>query len=240
MEAMESSHFEAPAPGGQRPQYPGQPDYAPAPEPMLNAPWPVVVLTLGLVAAYAVQSQFPFILVQHAFAFSPALLHQGHVERLVSSVLVHGSWAHALFNAAFGLAFGAPVSRYLGPRFGGAVAFFLFFFLCGVVACLGFAALHWGQQAAMVGASGAVSGMMGGAARLIGGGGDGRPGPLFSKAVTSMGGAWVVINLIMAVAPGVLIPGVGPNASVGWEAHIVGFVAGVLLIGPVGWLAGRR
>jgi membrane associated rhomboid family serine protease len=63
---------------------------------------------------------------------------------------------------------------------------------------------------------------------------------MFSKAVTSMGGAWILINAIMAFAPGALIPGVGAGALVGWEAHLVGFAAGVLLIGPFGRLAGRR
>jgi len=238
MGRMEAAHFEAPAPGGQRPPHPGEPGYRPAPEPMVNAPWPVVVLTLGIVAAYLVQSRFPLVLVEDAFAFSPALMLQGHPERLVSSLFVHGNWSHALFNAAFGLAFGAPVARYLGPKVGGAVAFFLLYVTSGVVACLGFALIHWGQDAALIGASGAVSGLMGAAARLIGG--HGRVGPMFSKAVTSMGGAWVVINIIMALAPGALIPGVGAGAAVGWEAHLVGFAAGVLLIGPFGWLAGRR
>src|SRR5690606_20824652 len=102
---------------------------------------------------------------------------------------------------------------------------------------LGFAALHWGQAAALIGASGAASGLMGAAARLIGGGG--RVGPVFSQSVTGMGLAWLIVNAIMALAPGGLVPGVGQTASVGWEAHLVGFAAGVLLIGPFGRLAPR-
>ncbi|WP_296595958.1 rhomboid family intramembrane serine protease [Phenylobacterium sp.] len=233
---MSTAYFEAPAPGGSRPPHQGEPDFRPAPEPIVNAPWPVVVLTLSIVAAYLVQSRFPLPLVSEAFAFSPALLLQGHAERLVSSLFVHGNWAHALMNAAFILAFGAPVARYYGPRLGGVVAFFLFYLVCGVLACLGFAAVHWGQEAALVGASGAASGLMGGAARLIGG--QGRPGPMFSKAVTGMGTAWIIVNVIMAFTGGALIPGAG-SAGVGWEAHLAGFAAGVLLIGPFGWLAGR-
>jgi membrane associated rhomboid family serine protease len=89
----------------------------------------------------------------------------------------------------------------------------------------------------MVGASGAASGLMGAAARLIGG--QGRVGPVFSQAVTGMGLGWLIINLILAVTGGAFIPGAG-DAGVAWEAHLAGFVAGVLLIGPIGWLAGRR
>jgi membrane associated rhomboid family serine protease len=232
---MDSAHFEAPAPGAPRTPHPGEPSYRPAPEPMVNAPWPVVVTTVSIVVLYFLQTRFPFVV--DALAFSPDMLLKGQYIGLVSSQFLHGGWAHALMNAAFVLAFGAPVARYFGPRAGGALVFFLFYLLCGVLACLGFAALHWGQQAAMVGASGAASGLMGAAARLIGG--HGRPGPLFSQAVTGMGGAWIVINVIMAFTGGALIPGAG-DAGVAWEAHLAGFAVGVLLIGPFGWMAGRR
>lgn len=232
---MQAVFFEAPAPGGSPAPRPGEPGYRQTPEPIVNAPWPVVALTVSIIVLYLVQRGLPFLV--EAFAFSPLRLAEGSLIGLVSSQFLHGSWAHALMNAAFVLAFGAPVGRYLGPNASGVVGFFLFYLTCGVLAALGFAALNWGQDALMVGASGAASGLMGAAARLIGG--RGRPGPLFSQAVTSMGGAWIVINIIMAFAGGALIPGAG-SAGVAWEAHLAGFFAGVLLIGPFGWLAGRR
>ena len=232
---MEAAYFEAPAPGGSRPPHSGEPGDRPAPEPIINAPWSVVAMTVSIIVFYFFQTRFPFIV--ESLAFSPASLLGGRYEGLVTSQFLHGSWAHALMNAAFVLAFGAPVARFLGPRTGGAIAFFSFYLLCGVLACLGFAALHWGQDAPMVGASGAASGLMGAAARLIGG--HGRVGPLFSQAVTGMGAAWIVVNIIMAFTGGALIPGAG-DAGVAWEAHLTGFAAGVLLIAPLGWLAGRR
>jgi membrane associated rhomboid family serine protease len=45
-----------------------------------------------------------------------------------------------------------------------------------------------------------------------------------------MGAAWIVVNLLIAVtgyAPG------AEGASVAWEAHLGGFAAGLLLIGPL-------
>jgi membrane associated rhomboid family serine protease len=204
---------------------------------MVNAPWPVVALTLGLVVAYFVQSRFPLRWVEEGLGFSPLLMMQGHPERLISSMFVHGNWAHALMNAAFCLAFGAPVARLLGRGAGGAAAYFLFFLATGVVSSLGFAATHWNQDVLAIGASGAASGLMGAAARIIGG--QGRVGPMFSPAVLQMGAAWVVINVIMAFTGSLLIPG-GGDAVVGWEAHLAGFAAGVVLIGPFAWLAGRR
>ena len=83
--------------------------------------------------------------------------------------------------------------------------------------------MHPGGTALVVGASGAVSGLMGAAARLIGGGG--RPGPIFSRPVLGMGGGWLAINLLIAVFGGSFLPGAG-SAGVAWEAHIAGFVAG--------------
>lgn len=234
---MNSDHSESHAPEGGRPQTPREPLHRREPEPLVNAPWPVVVLTVGIVGLYLVQTRFSMEAVSDLFGFSPAGLLQGHPDTLLTSQFVHGNWSHALMNAAFILAFGAPVARFFGPRLAGAIDFFLFYLFCGILACLGFAALHWDQNAALIGASGAASGLMGAAARLIGG--QGRVGPIFSRAVTGMGLGWLIINLIMAFAGGLLVPGAG-SASIGWEAHLAGFVAGVLLIGPFGWIADRR
>ncbi len=232
---MDAAYFEAPAPGGSRPPQPGEPGYSPPSEPIINAPWPVAALTVSIVVLYLLQTRFPF--VADALAFSPRGLLEGDYLGLVTHQFLHGNWAHALMNAAFVLAFGAPVARFLGAGASGIVAFLLFYLVCGVLAAVGFAALNWGQAVAMVGASGAASGLMGAAARLIGG--QGRVGPLFSQAVTGMGGAWILINVIMAFTGGLMFPG-GGEAGVAWEAHLVGFAVGVLLIGPFGWLAGRR
>lgn len=227
--------FEASAPGDPRLPQPGEPGYRrPAPEPIVNAPWPVVVLTVGLIALYAVQSRFPG--AADYLGFYPVDLVHNRFAGLITSQFLHGNWAHALMNAGFILAFGAPVSRFFGPSLLGAAGFFLFYLACGALACIGFAALHWGGTDNLIGASGAASGLMGAAARLIGG--HGRVGPVFSRPVMSLGFAWILVNLVMAFAGGLLMG--DPGASVGWEAHLAGFAAGVLLIGPFGWLAGRR
>jgi membrane associated rhomboid family serine protease len=51
-----------------------------------------------------------------------------------------------------------------------------------------------------------------------------------------MGGGWLAVNLIIAVVGGGLLPGAG-SAGVAWEAHLTGFLMGVLLIGPLARLA---
>ena len=171
-----------------------------------------------------------------AYGFSAVALEQGRWPTLLYALFLHGSWPHALMNAAFALAFGTPLARWLGVRPMGALLFYAFYLACGVLASLGFAALHLGSPEPLIGASGAVSGLMGVAARLIGG--QGRMGPVFSRTVIALGGALVVINVLVGVIGSALVPGAG-GAPIAWEAHLFGFAAGVLLGGPLAWLAKR-
>jgi len=235
---MHVARFEAPADGGPHlPPYREQPDRRGTPEPVFNAPWIVLLLTAVLVGGYAIQSRFPLDAVAMDFAFSPALLEEGHWERLFTALFLHGNWPHALMNAGFCLAFGTPVARYFGDRLPGAVLFLGFYLACGALSSLGYAALHAGEQSALVGASGAVSGLMGAAARLIAG--HGRVGPILSRTVLGMGAIWFAINAVIGVLGSGLLPG-AQGAAVAWEAHIAGFAAGVLLMSPIAWIARRR
>ena len=108
--------------------------------------------------------------------------------------------------------------------------------VCGVLSCLAYAAVHLGSPAAVVGASGAVSGLMGAAARLIAG--DGRIGRILSAPVLGMGGAWLAVNLLVGAIGSQFVPGAG-GAGIAWEAHVAGFLAGVLLITPFAWVFRR-
>ncbi len=211
------------------------PEDHPAHEPVFNAPWQAVAVVVLIVGGYALQTRFPVDAVENAYAFAPInLTLPGRWPTVITAIFLHGGWAHAMMNGAFALAFAAPVARLFGPKLEGALLFFSFYFLTGVLANLGYAALHPGGMIPVVGASGAVSGLMGAAARLIGG--EGRPGPLFSRPVLALGGGWVVVNLIFAVIGSSFIPG-GGNAGVAWEAHLAGFAVGVLLIGLFGRMA---
>jgi membrane associated rhomboid family serine protease len=240
MSVMTESRFEETPPRPEPQPRPGGPeptrDERPAREPVFNAPWQAVAVVVLIVGGYALQTLFPADAILGAYAFAPANLVPGRWETLITSIFLHGSWAHAMMNGAFALAFSAPLARLFGPKVEGALLFFTFYVLAGVLANLGYAAVHPGGQALVVGASGAVSGLMGATARMLGG--EGRPGPIFSRPVLGMGAGWLVINLIIAVVGGSFLPGNG-NAGVAWEAHIAGFILGVLLIGPFARLAPR-
>jgi len=212
------------------------PERRPPREPVFNAPGPAIALVVIILGGYALQTRFPMEAVVDAFGFSPQALAQGRWYVLVSALFVHGSWGHAFTNAAFALAFATPVARFFGPRPSGVGVFFVFYLLCGALSSLGYAALHPEQATPLVGASGAVSGLMGAASRLIDG--RGRVGRILSASVLGMGGAWLGVNLLVGLLGGGFVPGAN-GATVAWEAHVAGFFAGVLAIGPFAVLARR-
>jgi len=212
------------------------PEREPAREPVFNAPWPAMALVILILGGYALQTRLSPSLVE-AWVFTPAALNAGEWRGVFTAVFLHGAWLHALTNAAMALAFATPLARYFGDAARGVFAFFAFYLLCGALGNLGFAAVHPGSATGIVGASGAVSGMMGAVARLIGG--RGRLGGLFSSPVIGMGLALLVVNLLIAGLGGAWAPGSG-GAQIAWEAHLAGFLAGLLLVGPFALLAGRR
>ena len=64
----------------------------------------------------------------------------------------------------------------------------------------------------------------------------GRVGPILGPRVISLGLGWLIVNLVMAVTGTLLSMGAG---EIAWEAHLVGFVAGAILIGPFAAWAGN-
>ncbi len=205
-------------------------------EPVLKAPLPALLVALSIPAIYLLQSQVVDTdSLYRNFGLTPYLVEQGDYVGLFSSLILHGNWAHALMNAAFALAFGVPVARLLGERLHHAIAYVLFYIVCGVAANVIYVGLHPGSTTPLIGASGAVSGLMGGAARLINT--RGVLGPVLSRTVFFFGAALVVINLtfgLLGSAPG------SAGMPIAWEAHLAGFFTGLLLIGPWAALFGKR
>jgi len=212
----------------------------PGRQPIFNAPWTVMALVAALVGAHALR-----VLgggsADH-FALTSANLAARRLSGLVTYQFVHASWAHVLVNSAFVLAFGAPVARYLGAGPRGATVFFAFFLFCGAVAAAAYAGMvdaldaaigDGGSAWALVGASGAASGLMGAAARLIQG--RGRPGSLVGRTVLGMTFGWIAVNAVLGISG--LTPGTA-GAPVAWQAHIFGYFCGLLFIGAAGRLAG--
>jgi membrane associated rhomboid family serine protease len=214
---------------------------APAREPAINLPWPVGALILVLVGAHAARVLTGGDIER--FALTSIDMQAGRYTGLITHQFVHGGWIHVLMNAAFVLAFGAPVARYLGGGLRGGAAFIGFFLVCGVIAALAYAGVadliaansHVRRPWALVGASGAASGLMGAAVRLMEG--RGRLGPIFGRLVGAMTLSWILVNVVLGVSG--LTPGAN-GVPVAWEAHIFGYCCGLLAISPFAWVAGVK
>jgi membrane associated rhomboid family serine protease len=203
----------------------------------INAPWPAVALAGSILAANAFQQRIGADALILRFGFSPADLAHGRVAPLVLAIFLHGGWVHALSNCAFLLAFGTPVSRRMGEDAKGAAAFFSFFLVCGVLGNLIYALIHPADINVVVGASGAVFGLVGATSRLRGPG----PGlaPLTSWPVISQALAWTALNLLLATSFTRFLPGAG-GGPIAWEVHLAGYAVGLFLFSPVLSLLGRR
>jgi membrane associated rhomboid family serine protease len=151
--------------------------------------------------------------------------------------LLHGSWAHVLMNSIWLAAFGSPVARRCRP--------FRFLLLAAASALGGAVAhtlVHPFQALPMIGASASVSGMMAAAAWFVFGPPVGheeqrtaqphaRPretltGLVTNRRVLAFLLAWLVTNYLSAILAQPL--GIA-DASIAWEAHVGGFVTGLLL-----------
>lgn len=198
----------------------------PSSERILNAPPVAVLVAASMPVLYFVQERLPD--EGLSLAFRPSSLWNGQWwPGLLTSMFVHGGWPHVAMNAVAALTFGPPVARLMGG-YAGIVGFLLFYIACGLVATLGYGLIHPASYDSLVGASGAVFGLMGGAIRLLGRP-DGRLRPLADRRFLTTAGAIMGVNAAVGLAG--LAPGM-EGARVAWEAHAFGFVCGALLIGP--------
>ena len=205
----------------------------PGAEPLFNAP-AVSLGVIGLLAiAYGVQVYLLSPETVSGLALSAPALAAGHWWTLLSHIFLHANLVHILMNAGAALAFGPAVARQFGPGVRAGGTFLLFFLLCGVAGGLGYVALHPQGTEQVVGASGAISGLWGGAARLLGR----RRGlwGLWEGPVRGQVVAVIVLNLLSAQTAFAT-----DGQNIAWEAHIAGFLAGLLLIGPFARLARAR
>jgi len=200
---------------------------------MFNAPWTIVALPALLIGLYAIQSMVLSDAQEAHWALTRAGLIAGRWLTLLTCMFLHGSWIHVLMNSVAIVAFGPPAARLMGTDARGAGAFYAFYLTCGVLAGLGFLAVTPTSADPVVGASGAVSGLLGAASRLIEG--RGRIGPILGPTVLGMAAAWAIANVILGVTS--LTPGAA-GVPVAWQAHLAGYLAGVLLIGPFARLSG--
>jgi membrane associated rhomboid family serine protease len=151
---------------------------------------------------------------------------------LLTSIFMHGSLMHLLGNMWFLWIFGDNIEEDLGH--GRYIAYYL---LCGLLASLAHVAISLGGPSAQIpslGASGAISGVMGGYLLLHP---HRRVRVIMLRVLTEVPG-WVAVGLWFAfqVISSLQVLG-GPGGGVAYGAHIGGFLAGLALAKPL--LIGR-
>lgn len=141
---------------------------------------------------------------------------------LITSMFLHGDAAHLAGNMVFLWVFGDNVEDAMGHH-----RFIAFFVLCGIIAAFAHAIVDPASNAPMIGASGAVSGILGAYFIL-------HPRvqvwilvfafiPVRLPTFLVLG-AWALMQVIFSLWGG------AESASVAWWAHIAGFAAGAGLI----------
>lgn len=175
---------------------------------------------------------------------APDLLPGGMVPLVWSGfthALLHVDFTHLLVNTAWLLIFGTPVAR----RYG-AVPFLAVFFLGALAGALLLTAVQFAfvnQFSVLIGASGGVSALTGAAMRFIfqpvvvGRNPETGEPVILGRHTATLGQLfsnprsrafiifWVGLNLLIPLAP--LFTGV--SVPIAWEAHLGGFIAGLLM-----------
>ena len=153
---------------------------------------------------------------------------------LVTSMFLHAGWGHLGGNMLFLWIFGDNIEHRIGH-----IRFVIFYIACGLAAGLAHIFFNSTSMIPTVGASGAISGVMGGYLLLF-------PrnrvyvltwGGVASVPAMLMLGLWIVMQFINSVGSVAVTPET-EEGGVAYIAHVGGFVMG-LLLAPL-FVAGRR
>lgn len=235
-------------------------------QPILNVPPVVIALVIVMVVIHGVRMLLPppiDRLIMWMFGFVPGrydsnALTEGLLPGGVAAefwsfftyALLHANLTHLAFNCVWLIAFASPVARRFGIQ-----RFLLFFAVTVAAGALAYLFLHPGAYLPMVGASAGISGMMGAAARFVfepGGSLDSwrsdprtadyvPAAPLFvalrRRRVATFLITWFALNFLFGF---ISVPGVTEGLNVAWEAHLGGFLAGLLLFDAFDPMLRRR
>ncbi|MEM3737410.1 MAG: rhomboid family intramembrane serine protease [Candidatus Bathyarchaeia archaeon] len=190
------------------------------------ATWSLLTINIVIFVWEVMGGVERFIYVTTTFGFVPLrVLIEGDYYTLLTSMFLHGGLLHLLGNMLYLYIFGDNVEDMCGS-----VVYLVFYLLCGVVASLMHMLTAWGSAIPTVGASGAISGILG--AYVV----------LFPKVrirtIIILGfiirpilvpaywliGFWFIYQFLLALS--------AVETGIAYWAHVGGFVAGVVLIKP--------
>ena len=164
--------------------------------------------------------------VQEALSGPKVTLSQAFLP-LFTSMFLHGGWLHIIGNMWFLWIFGDNVEDRLGH-----IPYLLFYLVCGLGAGIAQTAFAWGSKIPSVGASGAISGVLGAyivffpSSRIL------TLVPLFIFWFTAKLPAVIFIGIwfLLQFLSGLGALAAQSSGGVAWWAHVGGFVLGMLLV----------
>jgi rhomboid family protein len=193
---------------------------------------PVVTVTIILINAlvFFYEQSLPEIELER-FVFTSGLIPaRFDWFTVLTSMFLHGGWMHFLGNMLYLWIFGDNVEDRLGHG-----RFIFFYLLCGTTAALAQVAMSPFSRIPMVGASGAIAGVMGGYLVLFPHSRVLTLIPIFFfielvevPAVFFLG-LWFVIQFLSGVGS-LGVPVTQEVGGVAFWAHVAGFVAGVAAV----------
>lgn len=146
---------------------------------------------------------------------------------LLTSMFLHGGWMHLIGNMLYLWIFGNNIEDVMGH-----VKFVIFYVVCGLVAAMSHALTDPSSAVPMVGASGAISGVLGAYLLLFP-----RaqvmvliPLGIFTRTMYVPAGFVLGFWFVLQLLSGGMSLGQG-GGGVAWFAHVGGFIAGMALIG---------
>ncbi|MGH7934938.1 MAG: rhomboid family intramembrane serine protease [Candidatus Binataceae bacterium] len=150
----------------------------------------------------------------------------GSLATLVTSLFLHAGLLHVVGNMLYLFIFGPAVEEQLGH-----LRFLWFYLLAGIIAGLAMVAMGPESRVAVIGASGAIAGVLGAyfilhpRGRIL--------GVLFIWSFEVPAAAWLLLWFAVQLYSGIQTGARGPLAGgVAWWAHVGGFLFGVAL-GPL-------
>jgi membrane associated rhomboid family serine protease len=154
----------------------------------------------------------------------PPMIPLPYWSTLITSMFLHGGWMHLGGNMLYLWIFGDNLERVMG-----AVKYAAFYVVCGVAAGFAHILFAGGSTVPSVGASGAISGVLGGYLLMFP---QNRVKVLTRGGVASVPaivvlGLWIVIQLVSQLGS---IAETSEGGGIAYMAHIGGFVAGMALV----------
>ncbi len=158
------------------------------------------------------------------------------IHTLLSSMFLHGGFAHILGNMVFLKVFGDNVEDRLGH-----LRFLIFYLVTGLLASLAYVFLNSGSGIPSVGASGAISGVLGAYIVMFR---SNRVAVFFGFGVFHVP-AWMMIGIwaaqqFLATYASIAYTEQTDGGGIAYAAHAGGFVAGVILALILGRRTDRR